>query len=241
MYRSAPTRAETLATYDTIADEWDRTRQRGWGEFQFLTDRIRRRETHDLSRRADKRIRILDAGCGNGRLVEFLDRELAGMYGYLGVDGSVELLKKARAKFPDLAFEQADLVDFRRDREFDVVASFAVLHHLPSADERLAILKNFYATLADGGDLVLSVWNLWQPRYLPAVVKSYLAGTPRECMIPFANRVERYVHACTPRELRELAATVGFTHIDVFYADGATRTNALFGRNLVLLAKKGAV
>lgn len=229
-------RAKVAADYDTIADEWDRTRRRSWGEFTFLSELIKRRGVHELTKRADKRVRILDAGCGNGRLVNFLDLELAGMYGYLGVDASGELIKKAQAQYPDVSFLQQDLVEFRRDQEFDVIASIAVVHHLPAAD-RLTVLWNLRSSLSPNGQLFLTCWNLWQPRYLSYVAKSYFAGTPRECRIPFADTVERYVHAFTAGEIADLLTAAGFTDIDVFYTDGAHKSTIVSGKNIVAIAR----
>lgn len=230
-------RTKVAEDYDSIADEWDRTRRKSWGEFAFLSALIKSRGVHELTKRADQRVKILDAGCGNGRLVNFLDVELAGMYGYLGVDVSSELLKKAQSHFPDVAFAQHDLVHFCQEQEFDVVASVAVLHHLPRAN-RLQVLKNFYHSLTPGGQLFLTCWNLWQPRYISFVAKSYLASTPRECQIPFAGHVERYVHAFTAGEITALLETAGFREIDVFYSDGAHKSNIVSGKNIVAIAKK---
>ena len=69
-------------TYDTIAADFDRTRQRIWPEF----DRFSRYLSRDA--------RILDVGCGNGRLLKFLDGKF--FRSYKGVDHSNALLKFAR-------------------------------------------------------------------------------------------------------------------------------------------------
>ncbi len=224
----ASLRQKVASDYDTIASEWDQTRQHAWGEFEFL-DKLFKKDNS----------KILDAGCGNGRLVKYLNQKLGQKnYEYLGIDSSAELLKKAQHNFPDKKFKQTDLVEFQSKAEYDVVACIAVLHHLPSRADRLQVLKNIYTSLQDGGQLFLTVWNLWQPRYLKFTLKSYLKGRPRECQIPFANKVDRYVHAFTASELLKLCEQAGFGSIEVFSAAGEQKAGIFTGRNLILRARK---
>ncbi len=229
---SASLRQKVARDYDTIADEWDRTRQNSWGEFEFLGELLE--QSH-----SDKNIKILDAGCGNGRLIKWLDTKLnKNGYEYLGVDSSSELLKKAQTSFPARKFQQADLTEFRAKAKYDAVACIAVLHHLPSRTDRLKVLQNLYTSLENGGRLFLTVWNLWQLRYLKFTLKSYLVGTPRECRIPFAGRVERYVYAFTASELMQLFDEVGFSRVEVFPAARENKTGVFTGRNLIVRAIK---
>ena len=76
----------TLTLYDKIASEWDRTRQTAWGEFEFAKALTTVKS-------------VLDAGCGNGRLVDWL-RKNNFTGAYLGIDESDELIKRARNNFP---------------------------------------------------------------------------------------------------------------------------------------------
>jgi len=226
---TASLRQKVAADYDAIVADWDQSRQAAWGEFAFLASLLGN----------TKQPHILDAGCGNGRLVKWLDEQLGKYnYSYLGVDGSAGLLARARVNFPKQAFQQADLAVFQTDTKCNLIACIAVLHHLPSAEDRLKVLQNLHASLADGGQIFLTAWNLWQPRYFKYVLESYLVGTPRDCKIPFQNKIDRFVHACTASELLSLAEQAGFSHIEVFPAAHGERVSWWRARNLVMLATK---
>lgn len=71
--------------------------------------------------------RVIDLGCGSGWLEYYLhDRELD----LLGLDISEGMLARARERFPQWRFEQADLYAFETDQQFHLVMEHAVLHHL---------------------------------------------------------------------------------------------------------------
>ncbi len=82
---------------------------------------------------------ILDLGCGYGWLAGSLRESRANVK---GVDGSRELLKTARARYPHIEFHQADLVvglprQLASDR-FDRVIALMVLMDIPDIDRLLA-------------------------------------------------------------------------------------------------------
>jgi SAM-dependent methyltransferase len=64
-------------------------------------------------------MKVLDAGCGIGELVECLP---PGIH-YLGIDFCPGFVQKAKERYPDRAFEVCDLRDLSRftDKEFDIV------------------------------------------------------------------------------------------------------------------------
>ena len=130
---------------------------------------------------------ILDLGCGNGELARTLSRR--GHHGsYLGLDFSLPLLDKAKRQafaFP-VQFMQADLVSSdwdviargvlprsnplfdneiatppsaARNDAFDIVFSFAVLHHIPSIELRLQIIKKIHEHLKPDGTFIHSSWQ----------------------------------------------------------------------------------
>jgi len=218
-------REKIAADYDQIATAWDKTRKNVWGEVEFLKPSL------------TEKISILDAGCGNGRLLRFFERELTD-FSYLGVDFSAGLLTCARQNFPQHDFQQADLVNFQPEKEYDLVTSFAVLHHLPTRAEQLAALKNLHAALRPGGQLFLTAWNLWQPRFFCKVLKSYFTGTPRLVSIPFQQTVSRDVFALAAGELKKLLREAGFSEVEVFYSAHAERVPFYRARNLTAICRK---
>ncbi len=114
----------------------------------------RQLEAH-LPTGGDNRLRVLDAGCGQGTQAIRLARL---GHQVLGVDLSEELLgdaRRATAVEPRevrarLAFEQADLLalDQQFAGDFDVVCCHGVLMYLPSLHEPMAVLV---ATARPGG------------------------------------------------------------------------------------------
>src|SRR5574338_316324 len=60
--------------------------------------------------------RILDAACGTGRYLPFL---LEQGHSVLGVDQSPGMLARARAKFPEIQFEQLGLQEMAYQEVFD--------------------------------------------------------------------------------------------------------------------------
>lgn len=66
-----------------------------------------------IEKEIPKGSKVLDAGCGYGRLSEWFDN-------YTGVDFSPDFIARAEMKYPDKKFVQADLKKLPfKDREFD--------------------------------------------------------------------------------------------------------------------------
>jgi SAM-dependent methyltransferase len=97
--------------------------------------------------------RVLDAGCGTGRVtVELADRG----FSVVGVDVDPGMLSTARTKRPELPWVEADLADLAQmvDAEFDVVllAGNVAIFLQPGTEG--AVLRNLGERLAPGGLLV---------------------------------------------------------------------------------------
>lgn len=102
---------------------------------------------HHLPTGAD---RGLDLGCGAGRHAIYLADRCDEV---LAVDISAGMLAIARKKRsrPNLRYEQRSLLDVtpESDGRFDVVVSFATIHHLPDTDRVLSHVKSLAAPGAD--------------------------------------------------------------------------------------------
>lgn len=111
-------------------------------------------------------VSVLDLGCGNGRLARFLGDRWPDRLDYLGVDESASLLEISGTHFPEAAdrrFLSHDLLgglpaELPR-ASFDLITVFGLLHHLPGADNRRALLRRAVGLLAPGGLLAVSFWQ----------------------------------------------------------------------------------
>ncbi|MFA5886890.1 MAG: class I SAM-dependent methyltransferase [Patescibacteria group bacterium] len=187
--------------------------------------------------------RILDLGCGNGRLLEALkDKKID----YLGLDSSAALIELARQNYPNYKFLVGDILDladiFKEPsrssinpigiNKFDYVFCLAVLQHIPGGELRLQVLKLMKEALSARGKIMISVWNLWSPvwkskHYRGMIFRNYLFKIIGFQDLDFGDLVfpwkniqggiisERYYHAFTARELRNLAIKAGFRNIEL--------------------------
>jgi len=99
--------------------------------------------------------RILDHGCGYGRLIDQLSG--AGYRNVVGMDFSEKMLTKCRSQFPNLTLVRNDgrTLPFC-DRAFDAVLLFAVLTCIPSDDDQRILLVEVMRVLRPGGILYIS-------------------------------------------------------------------------------------
>jgi SAM-dependent methyltransferase len=97
--------------------------------------------------------RVLDAGCGTGRVAIELARRGCSV---TGVDADAGMLAGARAKAPELRWQEADLADLRDDvgDDFDVIvlAGNVMIFVAPGTEAR--VLANLAPLLVRGGLLV---------------------------------------------------------------------------------------
>ena len=102
--------------------------------------------------------RVLDLGCGAGRLATYL-RPL--VEEYVGVDVSRHMVEHCRRAFKELEFIQGDMRSMPQieNDSFDTVFAVANLFDAVSHAERLEVLAEVRRILAPGGLLVFSAHN----------------------------------------------------------------------------------
>lgn len=102
---------------------------------------------------AARRSRILDAGCGTGRIAGWLARR---GHDVVGVDIDPVLIGYAKTDYPDVAFEVADLEsDPLPEESFDIVVSAGNVMGFLSSEGRLGALRNMGAATRPGGRLII--------------------------------------------------------------------------------------
>jgi trans-aconitate 2-methyltransferase len=182
------------ATYDRIADPMFR-----WGVSVVNWLDLRGAE------------RVLDAGCGSGRVTEVLLERL--QHGSaIALDGSPSMIEEARrrlARFGDrVEYVVADLGRMLPlDGEVDAIVSTATFHWVPDHD---ALFANLAAVLRTGGRLVAQCGG--------AGNLASVAEALRELGVdPFATKV-----FATPEETRERMERAGFRDVECWLHEEPT-------------------
>jgi tRNA (uracil-5-)-methyltransferase TRM9 len=179
---------------------------------------------------------ILDLGCGNGELARELEKR--GHRGsYLGLDFSLPLLRDAEvqpegvsAKFRALDLTRlSDLEQLLVIGNWPIITAFAVLHHIPSTELRLKILRVVNQLLEPEGLFIHSSWQFLNSEKLRARIQDWLKVNlsandvdPNDYLLDWRSGGEglRYVHQFEEKELDELARASHFQVIDTFHSDG---------------------
>ena len=223
---------KTRDDYNKISTHFSSTRKYNWPE---VADAI-----EGLGIKKDDK--VLDLGCGNGRLFEALEKY---DIDYYGLDISEELVKIAKKTYPKGNFIASDLLKTPyKDNEFDVIVSIATLHHIPSKKLRREALKEVYRITKQGGKILISIWYFWnKPNYLGKILKSAIKRFYQKDNLEFGDfystwktgkgeiLAERYFHAWTKNELINNLKNIGFKKIKEINAN-------FLKRNLTISCKK---
>jgi len=181
----------------------------------------------ELLKSVELEARVLDVGCGNGRLLKVLaERQIK----YIGVDQSESLIKICQEKYPEYKFAVEDILNLGElpEYDFDYVFCVAVLHHLPGADLRLNALRQLKNKIKSGGKIILTVWNMWpQEKYRKMLIKFSLLKLVGKNKMDFGDVLfdwrapgglmsKRYYHIFYQRELVKLAKKAGLKIVKKF-------------------------
>ncbi len=194
---------------------------------------------------SSEKFRVLDIGCGNGRLRKFLaEKDFSGEY--FARDVAENFLNHAREnlkEFPEnsLNFSIGGFLDLRpefSDNFFDEIWAVASFHHLSQHEDRKKALRDIQKILKSGGEIVLTVWNLWeQKKYEPQKKEAFLRSvfnplfSNRDFLIPWGTqKTPRYYYSFSQEYLTQLLEEAGFEIQKIFYSDKK--------RNLCIRAKK---
>ncbi|MCL4392727.1 class I SAM-dependent methyltransferase [Patescibacteria group bacterium] len=145
--------------------------------------------------------KVLDVGCGNGRIATLFSKDQ-----YTGIDSSSVLLKEAKMKNKDYTFIKKNILDdnwYIDLGKYDTVLLIAVLHHIPSRDQRISLFKNLKKILSKNGKIIFSTWDF--------DIKDNMKDLGnRDFLIPFDNKSLRYVHKFSDDEVKEIISVSGF-------------------------------
>ena len=212
----------TSDIFNEIAPGWYSFRH--WSRF--------RNELEALAHRWQKG-KLLNVGCAHGP--DFLP--FIRGFNLYGVDFSVKMLKFAR-KYSEKFNFTANLAvaDVRclpySDETFDWAISVATYHHVRGKEEREAALNELRRVLKPGGEVFITVWNRWQPRFW---------FSRREVAVPWQTRgktLYRYYYLFSYPELEKLVNRAGFEILKSSPESSYRFPIKFFSRNICLLVRK---
>jgi trans-aconitate 2-methyltransferase len=98
---------------------------------------------------------VLDLGCGPGNVTRILQQRWPRAR-ITGVDNSAEMLARARADYPEIAWHQANLAGWQPPAGTELIYSNAALHWL---DDHPRLFPRLVDSLAPGGVLAVQMPN----------------------------------------------------------------------------------
>jgi ubiquinone/menaquinone biosynthesis C-methylase UbiE len=228
--------------YNKIAEHFSQTRYAPWSEFELFKQYIKTGQ------------KVLDLGCGNGRLFFSYLKDFK--VEYYGVDNSEKLIEIARKRifnFQFSIFNKFSMPNFQigemtelpyQDNQFDVIICIATFHHLPTKNLRLKTLSEVYRILTPGGYLLMTNWHLWHKPYLKHFFNQFSQKLSlKDFFVPWKSpdgqiQCQRYYHAFSKSELRILFRKAGFKIEKIFFHQDPNRKIYGRGVNVVAIAKK---
>jgi trans-aconitate 2-methyltransferase len=136
-----------------------------WSAAQYLKfEEERTRAVRDLVQRIPPThaVSAADIGCGPGNSTEVLRKRYPEAH-IVGVDSSPDMIEAARKRLPDIAFEVADIREWRPKEPLDVILANAVLQWIPGHETLLPALID---KLKPGGALAAQMPdNLEEPSH----------------------------------------------------------------------------
>ena len=208
--------------YSRFGESFSATRQRLQPGVEKILDSIQ----EDVS--------VLDLGCGNGHFLHELSRR-GHKAPLIGLDFSLPLLRDAES-IPGVVFHEIDLAKLSAFSDqlsveggWDVITMFATLHHIPSTEMRLDILRTVRKLLKENGKFILSNWQFLNSKKLKSRIQSWdKVGINKndvdegDYLLDWRSGGDglRYAHHFTAEELLWLAGQAEMRVIDSFFSDG---------------------
>ncbi len=204
--------------YERTASSFDESRGEPWPGWNNLLPYLR------------SPLSVLDVGCGNGRFGRFLADHLGIGLSYHGVDNNPTLLERARLSLAGVParLEIRDVITHPpAEGQYDLVALFGVLHHVPGGEQRRAFIQTLAHRVAPGGYLAFAAWCFYEYERFRARVVPWpddLDVEPHDYLLDWrrGERALRYCHYVDEAEHADLIAASGLTEVITFRADGRT-------------------
>ena len=160
----------------------------------------------------------LDAPCGVGRATILLAQQGKKVTGVDLGEGALKLAQEAvEQQQIEATIEKADLVALPyRDRHFDGVLCFRLIHHLPTEGHRQEIINELCRVAKD--TVLISYLSPWSPTSCKRSLRQRLTGRQSVQNITPLPELKRYFSACGFTFERDLAQLplVHSLHLAIF-------------------------
>lgn len=120
----------------------------------------------------DKKISILDIGCGNGGLLSLFEAEKKD-FSYTGVDISGQAIARLKERFPKYRFVEVDIEKdtFCAGEKFDVIVLSEILYYV----DYLKLLRRCKSYTKKDTLVFVSVYKSWRSFFLWRGIKKFIS------------------------------------------------------------------
>jgi SAM-dependent methyltransferase len=178
--------SKSQQTLTSFSDKWENNRKLAFAEtldessdiFRWILTRNGFLSPSVLKAWLSTKTRILDAGCGNGRVTAMLRKYAPESAEIVGIDLSPAVAKENLAGLNRVIVDTADLMgDLSALGTFDLIYCQEVLHH--TADPRAAFL-NLCHRLSNGGEIAIYVYKKKAPlrEYADDYIRDQISELP---------------------------------------------------------------
>ncbi|MCX6821557.1 MAG: methyltransferase domain-containing protein [Candidatus Aenigmarchaeota archaeon] len=165
---------------------------------------------------------LLDLGCGNCRnSLSFLEKNID----CVGLDFSKGMIREAKKLLKknnlneSLVIGNLDNLPFKKG-SFLLVMCIRTLHHLESRELRMKALEEMKRV---GIKILLSVWKIWQTRFIWQLIKSFFSGHFADVYVDWnyhGKIYKRFYHLYTKKELEDVLKNTGLKIEKIWYDNG---------------------